>query len=253
MRRNHSKISESLQIGILLAIVGGFLEAYTFISRDRVFANCQTGNLVLLVMSIANGQLYQMLTYVLPITAFIVGVLITQKIRDLFSFYPRIHWRQIMILFEVVCLLIAVFVPLGKLDIVVTTLISFVCSLQTDSFRKMHGNFYATTMCTGNLRAASENLYAYISEKDRQAGKNSFKYFLIVFAFVTGALIGVFLTNAFMEKAALFCCLLLLVTFFLMFFHTPEEKLAIEKLVRTRKIKKIEKKAKMRERKHSDK
>lgn len=241
MRRNHSKISESIVMGILLAMVGGFLESYTFISRDGVFANCQTGNLVLLMIYIAKGNVYQAITYVFPIMAFVIGVLLTQKIRDLFSFHPKIHWRQIMILFEILCLIIAVFVPLGKLDIVVTTLISFVCSLQTDSFRKMHGNFYATTMCTGNLRAGSENLYTFITTKDKAAGKKSLHYFIIVFAFIMGALIGVFLTNTFMEKAALFCCLLLVITFFIMFIHTNEEKEAIEKILRGKRIKQLEK------------
>lgn len=236
MRRNHSKISESLQIGILLAMVGGFLESYTFISRNQVFANCQTGNLVLLAINTAKGELYQALIYIFPILAFIIGVLLTQKIRDLFSFHPKIHWRQIMILFEILCLAAAMLIPVGKWDIVVTTLISFVCSLQTDSFRKIKGNAYATTMCTGNLRSATENLYNFIATKDKTAGKKSINYFVVVFAFMLGAVIGVFLTNTFMEKAALFCCLLLLITFFIMFIHTKEEKEAIEKLMKIKRF-----------------
>lgn len=241
MRRNHSKISESIEIGILLAMVGGFLESYTFISRNNVFANCQTGNLVLLAINAAKGDLYQALIYIFPISAFIIGVLLTQKIRDLFSFHPMVHWRQIMIIFEILCLVASVFIPLGKWDIIVTTLISFVCSLQTDSFRKIHGNAYATTMCTGNLRAGSEHLYTFFTARDKTAGKKAFQYFLIVFAFIAGALIGVFLTNLFMEKAALFCCILLLATFFIMFIHTKEEQEAIKKLLRIRRIKKYEK------------
>ena len=45
MRR---QISETLHLGMLLAAVGGFLDAYTYLSRGKVFANAQTGNLVLL-------------------------------------------------------------------------------------------------------------------------------------------------------------------------------------------------------------
>jgi len=40
--------SNSIYLGALLAVVGGFLDVYTFISRDGVFANAQTGNVVLL-------------------------------------------------------------------------------------------------------------------------------------------------------------------------------------------------------------
>ena len=45
------QMSETFRLGILLAIVGGFLDAYTYISRGEVFANAQTGNICLLYTS----------------------------------------------------------------------------------------------------------------------------------------------------------------------------------------------------------
>lgn len=243
MRRNHSQISESLLIGALLAIVGGFLESYTFVTRGGVFANCQTGNLVMMVIKIADGAFYNAFLYLVPIVAFIVGVLITQKVRDLFSFHPNVHWRQVMIVFEILCLIVAMTVPIGKWDILVITLISFVSSLQTDSFRKIDGSLYATTMCTGNLRSGSEQLYNFISTKDKVAGIKSLKYFVIVFAFLFGAFVGVFLTKIFMTIAALFCCGLLLIIFFILFIHTKEEKRAMDKIARSKRIKKLSNKS----------
>ena len=44
----HSKqMSESVRLGILLALSGGLMDAYSYIVRDRVFANAQTGNMLL--------------------------------------------------------------------------------------------------------------------------------------------------------------------------------------------------------------
>ena len=43
----HSKqMSESVRLGILLALSGGLMDAYSYIVRDRVFANAQTGNML---------------------------------------------------------------------------------------------------------------------------------------------------------------------------------------------------------------
>ena len=126
----HSQVSESLPLGILLAIVGGFLEAYTFLSRGGVFANCETGNLVLLALYLAQGEFRRAVIYIPPIAAFFCGVLLTNKIRCAAAPHPRLHWRQITILFEALCLVLVAFVPYGRYDIVVTTLISFVCSIQ---------------------------------------------------------------------------------------------------------------------------
>ena len=66
----HGQASESLRLGLLLAVVGGFLEAYTFLSRGGVFANCETGNLVLLGLYLAQGQMVRAMTYLPPILAF---------------------------------------------------------------------------------------------------------------------------------------------------------------------------------------
>ena len=41
------QMSETFRVGALLACVGGFLDAYTFLCRGGVFANAQTGNLAL--------------------------------------------------------------------------------------------------------------------------------------------------------------------------------------------------------------
>ena len=44
------QMSETILIGSLLALAGGFLDAYTYICRGGVFANAQTGNIVLFSM-----------------------------------------------------------------------------------------------------------------------------------------------------------------------------------------------------------
>ena len=50
-------MSESFRIGALLAIIGGFFDAYSYLCRGGVFANAQTGNIVLLGVNIANGKI----------------------------------------------------------------------------------------------------------------------------------------------------------------------------------------------------
>ena len=50
MNQLQKKASESYTVGIILAFVGGFLDIYTYVSRGGVFANAQTGNMVLLAI-----------------------------------------------------------------------------------------------------------------------------------------------------------------------------------------------------------
>ena len=47
------QMSENFILGIMLALTGGFLDAYTYITRGGVFANAQTGNIVLMGINLA--------------------------------------------------------------------------------------------------------------------------------------------------------------------------------------------------------
>ena len=49
-------MSESLLLGALLAVAGGFFDAYTYLCRGGVFANAQTGNIVLFGLELAQRE-----------------------------------------------------------------------------------------------------------------------------------------------------------------------------------------------------
>lgn len=181
--------------GGLLAVVGGFLDAYTYILRGGVFANAQTGNIVLLAINIAKGAFYQAGFYIIPILAFALGVYITEIIKTKFTKKAFIKWEHFVILIEIVLLFLAGFMPESVPPGIVNVTVSFICSIQVNSFRKIRGVPYASTMCTGNLRSCFENLYKYTHHKDRQALLSCIKYIGIILLFILGACIGTVLSK----------------------------------------------------------
>jgi uncharacterized membrane protein YoaK (UPF0700 family) len=60
-----------LLVGALLTFVGGFLDAYTFVGH-AVFANAQTGNVVLFGVETASRHWHAALLRLIPIAAFVV-------------------------------------------------------------------------------------------------------------------------------------------------------------------------------------
>lgn len=210
--------SETYRVGVLLAAAGGFLDAYTFLCRGHVFANAQTGNIVLFGVSLAHGDLGGAGYYLMPIAAFFFGVLLAELVKESMRGSRFIHWRQVIIAAEVAALTAVAFVPNGDFsDICVNVVVSFICSLQVEAFRKVHGRAYATTMCTGNLRSATETLYKYRSTGDSEQLRSSLEYFGIILFFIIGAAGGAVVTTAFSIKAALIPAALLAVVFVLMF------------------------------------
>ena len=217
-------MSESFRLGAVLALTGGFLDAYTYLIRGGVFANAQTGNIVLLGVRLMEGAWGGAGHYLVPILAFAAGVLAAELIRGRFRGAQALHWRQVTVLFEAACLAAVAFIPYGRWeDIAVTALVSFACSIQVQSFRKVRGSAYATTMCTGNLRSAADNLYAGLALHDAPALLRAGRYLSVVLVFVLGAVAGAFLTHALAEKAVLLCALPLLAAFGVMFLPTGEE------------------------------
>lgn len=206
---------DSVKIGLMLSTVGGMLDAHTFLLRDGVFANTQTGNLVFLALSLLDFNLGKTLQFVFPMIAFAVGSALTEFIKKFLPHSSSLKWVHIILLIEILFLFILGFVPKNCYNNCVIILISFVCSLQANGFKSLKGSPYATTMCTGNLRSASTNLANFILTKDKQSGIISLRYIIIILSFFSGALIGSLLTQTIGEYTLWVCSSILLVAFFL--------------------------------------
>lgn len=226
-QKNRHKVSESLLIGSLLAITGGFLDIYTYITRGKVFANAQTGNIVLLGLGIAKGDFQSSLHYSYPILAFIVGIFLAEVVKKhcgknaAFSF----HWLQVILFIEIAVIFLVSLVPEGRWDNWVNVAISFVCSMQVQSFRQLKGNAYATTMCTGNLRSATDFLFQYIQDKNPAKRQISIHYYLINVFFVLGVIVGAYLTWLLGGYAGFVCCLILLLVFGILFWEERDSEI----------------------------
>lgn len=219
------QMSESFGLGALLVLAGGFLDAYTYLSRGGVFANAQTGNIVLLGLNLFNGRSAACIRYLIPILAFTAGVLITEFIRYRLQRSPFLHWRQIIIAAEILLSITVAFMP-QSWNTAANVTISFLCALQFDAFRKINQISCATTMCTGNLRSGTELLFKSVVQKDRLLFKHGLSYYAIDLIFVAGAFCGAFFTSLFQEKAVLVCSSLFFIIFLLMFI-APGKKEAV--------------------------
>ena len=215
MYKSKRQMSETYINAIFLTLSGGFQDAYTYFSRGGVFANAQTGNIVLMSEGVFKGDVYNVIRYLLPVCAFIVGIFLAEVVRRHFRDMKKVHWRQLILIFEICLLFASGFIP-NKYDIPANIIISFVCALQVQSFRKIDGMAYASTMCIGNMRSATEALCTYVHTKNKSTLIGSAKYFGIIFLFALGAGAGSVFTNILGIRAIWISCILLLISFAIM-------------------------------------
>ena len=170
------QMSESIKLGVILAIAGGFMDAYSYMCRGKVFANAQTGNILLLGINISERNWHMALHYLVPVLAFAIGIALADLVKIRTKDLTLLHWRQISVFCEAVILLSVSFIP-QDFNLVANALTSLACGIQVESFRKIHGNGIATTMCIGNMRSATEYLCLYHISKVRI--NNSFDFVLL--------------------------------------------------------------------------
>lgn len=217
------QMSESLRLGIVLAGAGGFMDAYSYMCRGKVFANAQTGNILLFGIQLSERKWGMALHYLTPVLAFVVGIAIADLLRLWMKDKNIMHWRQLSVLAEAAVLTAVCFIP-QSFNLAANSLTSLACGMQVESFRKIHGNGIATTMCIGNLRSGTQQVCEFLHTGKRRHLRRGMLYYGIIFFFALGAIFGNVCVKMMHEKALLICCLLLCIAFLMMFRDEKEER-----------------------------
>lgn len=204
--------AQSLSNSSLLAIIGGFLDGFTYVGHGHVFANAMTGNVVLFgVYGIARSW-NQSFRHLPPILTFLFGVCLARaillpKLRAILR-YPYVSVVGVeLVIFTVVGLL-----PDTTRDFWITTTIAFAASMQVETFRVVNGRNYNSTFTTGNLRSFSEGLFDWLfrhNVDDARAKASDFG--VVCLCFLLGASTGGFSTSHLGNRALWIDVVLLLI------------------------------------------
>ena len=209
-------MSESLTMALLLTVSGGFMDAYSYLCRGHVFANAQTGNILLLGVNLSTGDWAKALQYFCPVAAFMLGIAMADLTRHFFRQVSWLHWRQLAALAEAAILLAVMAIPLSH-NLLANSLTSLACGAQVESFRKVRGLGAATTMCIGNLRTATQSVCDYCFARNKSDIRRGLLFFGMILAFVAGAVLGNLAVTHLGQYAIAGSAALLLAAFGLMF------------------------------------
>ena len=132
-------------------------------AEARYLQIAQTGNMLLLGVHLSEGNIPAAIRYLCPVLAFTFGIALADIVRNS-GIGSHLHWRQISVVAEAIILTIVSFLPQSH-NLLANSLTSLACGIQVESFRKIHGNGIATTMCIGNLRSGTQNIYTFFQTK----------------------------------------------------------------------------------------
>lgn len=197
------KTAGTVRLGVLLGVVGGFLDAFTYVAHNGVFSNAQTGNVVLVGIFAARGDWARVLRQLLPLLAFVLGVFTAETMT-----HPRVKaWvrrpMRAALIAEIVVLVAVAFVPDGVAGFAVVILVSYVAAVQNSTFDTLRQWPFNTVTLTGNLRTTTRSLYRAIVLRKRGEGDKARSFAVVCLAFLIGAVIGALTSAHWGNRAAL--------------------------------------------------
>ena len=176
-----------------LSASAGFLDAFTYLGHGKVFASAMTGNMVLLGTHIASRR--DVLTYMLPIFAFVVGVILAHammraSVRRLLFERPHV----VTLFVEIVVLLAVALVPIRLDDKTLVSVITISTAMQNTTFRHVGARTYNSVIMTGNLQAFSNALAGGIWPWSGATMAEARDLGAVLVSFVCGAALGAMLS-----------------------------------------------------------
>lgn len=196
---------------MIITIVGGYMNGYTYITRHNILSNMHTANMSKLGINIALGQWQDALSYFIPIVACILGATFSELVRTLLIRHKfRGDWRKLALVLEAIALFFIGLLPTSFPDIIVTNLVSFFMGYQLCLFRDCLGISFNTTICTGNIRNVGQLLYNASDEKSKDSLGKLIIFTCLTFSFAVGAIPGTLISIAINTKAVWVCSFILL-------------------------------------------
>ena len=199
----------------LLIFVGGFYGGYALTVRGGVFANAQTANLALLAVNLGTGNWQKAAYYLIPMTAYLAGVAISELIPKPLRRFGVMRWDTMLTLIEMVTVVILGFIPAAAPHQISQVIISFICAMQYNTFRQAEGIPMATVFCTDHMRQFGSSLTKWLRRDDNAEamGKKAAAHGLMMVCFALGALTAAVLSQV-LGVRTVWCALLPLAVLF---------------------------------------
>ena len=205
--KGQNSTSERLHLAMLLSVLGGIMDGYSYSVRGGVFATGQTGNLIIFAYRFIHGQYPLAFRAFVPILGFWMGIFTAQFILNHVAVSngedrdKNKKLKSRILLLEAFVLFCIGFVPDSVLDIIPNSITSLLAAMQFSSFRKFEDELaYASVFCTGNMCSCAELYYKGIFGKNHSALQRALKYTAILLSFLAGAVIAMIVGETIGEK-----------------------------------------------------
>ena len=187
----------------LLTIAAGMMGLYTYNLRGGVFSNAQTGNIVMMSLAFGEGRFSEGLYYFIPFIAYVLGTIVSEILPEKVREAHFVRWDTLLVGIEIFTLVLVGLMPLSWPAQAVQVMISFLCSMQFNTFRQAEGVPMATTFLTNHVRQIGISIARIIRhhELEHESRIKAWRHAKIIIAFFAGGAVMTFASGYLQEKS----------------------------------------------------
>lgn len=204
---------ERLWVFLVLTVVGGYFGAYTYVLKGGVFCNAQTANLIFMAIKLGNGDFSGAAYYLIPMGAYFLGTMFSEVLPNKIKWKFHLRWDTILIGIEILTVILLGFLPEEAPFQISQVILTFIASMQYNTFRQAENVPMATVFCTNNLRQAGIYIVKWFRKREKEALIRAVYYIGTLAAFLCGCVLSVFLCGLFAGKAIWVTIILLGIVF----------------------------------------
>ncbi len=185
----------------MMALIGGFLGAYTLLNYHDLFGNAQTTNMISLAMDLVGHNIEDFLYRALDLIVYVSGFACTVLIPR----YTKLNLRLCSIFIDALAGITICFIPASVNDFVALCPVLFATAFQWNSFREVDGFVSSTIFSTNNLRQFTTSFFEYLCDKDKKHLRKTKVFGGTLLFYHIGAAISFVLYLSMGTKAGWFC------------------------------------------------
>lgn len=189
-------VYESFLFIVALTMIGGFMNAYTYVLHDGYLSTMNTGNMARMGIAITELRFSDASSYLMSIFANAFGAMLAFITRKVFADNLPKFWQRKCLVAEIIIFCIVGLLPLTLPHWIVNCTISIMAGFQLASFTSWEGNVVSTTIASGNVRLMGEYLGDMVLSPNMKNLRKFLLFVLITASFIMGVIIGALTSRA---------------------------------------------------------
>lgn len=215
---------QSLLFLLILTVVGGYMNGYSFVTRGGSLVTMQSGNMARIGIAAYTHDMELFIVSIIPIVGCLVGCTISYLLRDLKKHSTPIYWQKVSLSAEIALFTLIGFIPVDFHNHIVNFAIAIVSGFQLCSLKSYRGYAHTTTLASGNVRNLGEILASLILKRDAEALSLFLEYFILFISFTVGAILGCIIGGTSGAPAIWLCSFLLFILLIQMYSNRAHEE-----------------------------